>query len=477
MQKDKIWKLFLMVLLPLSTFIFNHPEGLTDLSWKLMGVYLATILGLVLKPYNEPIILLIALALSGGIIGNYTQDVLETKDVLSGYSSGTTWLVFSAFTLSSAFVSTGLGKRIAYHLIDKIGHTSLGLGYAIAFLDLLVAPATPSNTARAGGIVLPIFNSISVALQSDPETSPTRIGRYLMINIYMVTKTTSYMFMTAMAGNLLAISLASEILQVELTWMSWFLAALVPGLIMLVLIPFIVYKCATPDLKNIDNSVIAAEGLKELGPMQLKEKGLLAVFAFALLGWIFSSQIGMDSYIVAIAAMALTLVLGVVSWSDVLQNKGGWTTLIWYGGIIGLSSVLAKSGYFIWLAETMKAYFTFQLPSYFMLGILLLITIIVRYLFASGGAYAAAMIPVFATLGMVTGVEPMVFMLAIMFSNSYGGCITHYGGAAGPVIFAVGYNDIKSWWITGTVVALLTYLVHMLIGVPWWEFLIAQGLV
>jgi DASS family divalent anion:Na+ symporter len=29
-------------------------------------------------------------------------------DVLSGFSSGTTWLVFSAFTLSAAFVTTGL---------------------------------------------------------------------------------------------------------------------------------------------------------------------------------------------------------------------------------------------------------------------------------------------------------------------------------------------------------------------------------
>ncbi|XNM77858.1 hypothetical protein ACLK19_05350 [Escherichia coli] len=25
-----------------------------------------------------------------------------------------------------------------------------------------------------------------------------------------------------------------------------------------------------------------------------------------------------------------------------------------------------------------------------------------------------------------------------MFSNSYGGMVTHYGGAAGPVIFGVG---------------------------------------
>jgi DASS family divalent anion:Na+ symporter len=55
-------------------------------------------------------------------------------------------------------------------------------------------PATPSNTAR-GGIVLPIINSVAVALGSEPEHSAKRVGHYLMMNVYMVTKTTSYMFL------------------------------------------------------------------------------------------------------------------------------------------------------------------------------------------------------------------------------------------------------------------------------------------
>ena len=103
------------------------------------------------------------------VVGNLSGGEFKTTAVLSGYSSGTTWLVFSAFTLSAAFVTTGLGKRIAYLLIGRIGSTTLGLGYVTVFLDLVLAPATPSNTARAGGIVLPIINSVAVALGSEPE--------------------------------------------------------------------------------------------------------------------------------------------------------------------------------------------------------------------------------------------------------------------------------------------------------------------
>ena len=207
MNKKSLWKLILILAIPCIIGFMPAPAGLSELAWVLFGIYLAAIVGLVIKPFPEPVVLLIAVAASMVVVGNLSDGAFKTTAVLSGYSSGTTWLVFSAFTLSAAFVTTGLGKRIAYLLIGKIGNTTLGLGYVTVFLDLVLAPATPSNTARAGGIVLPIINSVAVALGSEPEKSPRRVGHYLMMSIYMVTKTTSYMFFTAMAGNILALKM------------------------------------------------------------------------------------------------------------------------------------------------------------------------------------------------------------------------------------------------------------------------------
>lgn len=180
MDKKSLWKLVVIIAIPLLISLFPAPEGLTELAWILSGIYLAAIVGLVIKPFSEPVVLLIAVAASMVVIGNLGDGTIKTSSVLSGYASGTTWLVFSAFTLSAAFVITGLGKRIAYILIGKIGSTTLGLGYVTAFLDLILSPATPSNTARAGGIVLPIINSVAVALGSEPEHSAKRVGHYLM---------------------------------------------------------------------------------------------------------------------------------------------------------------------------------------------------------------------------------------------------------------------------------------------------------
>ena len=478
MSKDKLIKLGVLIALVAGFWYVTPPDGLSVNAWRMFLIYAAAILGLVLKPFPEPVILLGAVAATALIFN-------DPKGALAGYASTTTWLVFAAFTLSAAFVNTGLGKRIAYLLIGKLGHTTLGLGYVTAFLDLAVAPATPSNTARAGGIVFPIMNSVAVALDSQPGDTAKKVGSYLMVNTYMVTKVTSFMFVTAMAPNALAGDYMKKIMDVSLDWMFWAKALVVPGFLLLLIIPLVVYLMDPPELKKVDNKKIAEDGLRELGPMSTKEKFLVALFILALLGWMMPSvlkeffgitkfmgvKIAMNATSVAVGIMALTFITGVMSWDELLKNKSGWSTLIWFGGIVGLSDVLTKMKFFSWLAVVMKSYMNFGDNATLALWVIVFASVAVRYLFASGTAYVAAMLPVFLTVGMAAGANPMALALALAASNSYGGALTHYGGAAAPIIFGAGYNTTKSWWTIGGVVAIISFVFMMTIGVGWWKLL------
>lgn len=477
MALSKTQKLAILVAIPVLFFLIPAPEGLSLIAWRLLGIYIATIVGLVIKPYGEPVILLAAIAASAATIGNTAgaEKLVKVGQTLSGYQSGTTWLIFTAFTLSSAFVITGLGKRIAYYMIGWIGNTTLRLGYVTVFLDLLLSPATPSNTARAGGIVFPIINSVAVALGSDPEKSPKLAGRYLLLNVYMTVKTTSYLFLTAMAPNALALSIMEPVLGFKVNWIEWFLAASVPGLLCLFLIPLICYFIAKPELKHVDNKNIAKKGLEELGPMSMREKSLAVLFVLALFGWICADFLGVNSTTVALITMVLCIVLNIVSWDDVRKNKAGWDTLIWYGGIIGMSKILENAKFFEWLADTLNKHLDFGDHGMLALVVILILSVSVRYLFASGGAYVAAMIPVFATVGKVAGAPVELLTLGLLFANSYGGSVTHYGGGPGPITFGAGYNDIKSWWTAGFIIAFGSLLVHTTIGFGWWNFLMSMG--
>ena len=491
MSTKKAIHYLILIAIIAATYIFPAPEGLTNIGWHLAGIYIATIIAIILKVFPLPIILLAGVSLASIAIGvapgeqwfdseaqKAVDVVLKEKDVLNGYKSSTTWLVFAAFAMSTAFVATGLGKRIAYLLIGKFGSTTLRLGYVNACLDLLISPAMPSVTARAGGIIFPIMNSVAVSLGSDPATSPRKAGRYLLLNTYMVVKGTGYLFLTAMAPNAFALQLMEPILHVKFDWGQWFFAASIPGLLCLLLTPLVVYLICPPELKQLDNKAIAKKGLEELGPMTVREKTLLGLFILAVVSWALGKHIGLqEASTTAISIMALLVIFTVVSWDDLLKNKGAWNTLIWYGGILGLSSVLKKAHFFDWLSQFLGEKLAFLGTDHGTLAavVILFMSVAIRYLFAAGGAYIAAMVPVFSAVGLAAGADPTLLALGLLFSNCYGGALTHYGSGPAPVIYGAGYNDIKSWWIVGAVFAFGNLLIHVTIGFAWWKALVGMG--
>ena len=462
-MKDKLWRVAVMAAIVAIAWFGGTPEGLKPQVWQLFGIYLATIVGLVLKPFPVPITVLLGVATSSILLSN-------TKDVLAGYSNTALWLIFAAFALSVAFGKTGLGHRIAYHLVRLFGSTTLRLGYVTAFLDLILSPATPSNTARAAGIVYPINLSIAEAVGSYPGETAKKAGAYLLQNGYFATKVTSFLFATAMAPNYLALDFITKLTGVSLNWAQWAAAMFVPGFIMLMLMPLIGYMYERPSVKDIDNKKIAADGLAELGPMKASEKGLIVIALLAITGWILPTfDIKIDATAVAIVAMTATFVFGIISWDDLLKTKAAWNTLIWFGGILGLSSALTKGKFFEWLAKYLEAHMNFGLDPFMMLILISVISVAVRYFFASGTAYISAMLPVFLIVGINAGIDPTLLAFIMIGTNAYGGSVTHYGAAPGPIIFSAGYNNVKDWWTVGLISAVVCLVLNYVIGIPWWK--------
>lgn len=460
-----LWKWITCFAIPAIIYFMPIPAGLSVQAWQLFAVYIAAILGLMLRPATEPVVLLVIIAASSIIFKNGGA-------ILSGYSSSTTWLVFTAFMVGTAFIETGLGRRIAYYLIGKFGKTSLRLGYIAALTDMVISPATPSNTARTGGIVFPIFRSIANTLDSKPGPTSRRIGAYLTLTLYQISLTTGYMFITAIAPNALMITFAKNIMKIEISWMGWAIAAFVPAIICLSLIPWVVYKLYPPEMKEIDNVHIAEKGAAELGPISAREIRLALLFVLAIIGWATGSITKIGSAYVALAFVALVLLTKVITWENLVNTKGAWNTLIWYGGIIGIATSLAKAKFFVWLAAlTSKTLHFGDYPTVLILAALVLFSLVIRYLFASMGVFVATMIPVFFTLGMVANVPPMPLVFLISFAASYGCLLTHYGGALGPVLFGDGYVDQATWWKVGAVIALMSFAIHICIGLPYWKII------
>ncbi|EFL55491.1 transporter, DASS family [Veillonella atypica ACS-049-V-Sch6] len=462
---ERLVKLAVIVLIPIILWFTTPPAGLSAEAWRLFGFYIAGILGLILKPYPIQIILLSVLAASALFMDN-------AKDILVGYGSTALWMIIAAFSLSVAFGKTGLGHRVAYHLIRAFGSTVLRLGYVTALLDLILSPATPSNTARAAGIVYPINLSIAESIGSYPGDTAKRGGSFILMNGYFVTKITSFMFLTAMAPNVLALDFVTKITGLTMNWVEWAVALALPGLVMLFFVPLVGYWIDRPEAVKIDNKKLADDGLAKLGPMKMSEKILAVVFILALIGWALPS-IGFDLSPTAVALVAMTVVFlaGIITWDDMVQTKAVWNTFIWFGAILGLSTALTKAKFFAWLATFMQTNLALDVSPLVVVLILSAISVVIRYLFASSTAYIASMLPVFLTVGMAAGVNPVMFGLVLLATNAFGGLVTHYGASPGPIIYSAGYNNLKEWWTAGGILAILSWILLFVVGIPWWTFI------
>ena len=144
------------------------PAGVKPAAIHLLAIFVATIVGIITKPLPMGAVALI------GIMATAFSGTLTPEKALSGFSNSVIWLIVIAFFIARGFIKTGLGHRIAYFFVSKLGKRTLGLSYGLVATDLLIAPAIPSNTARAGAVVFPIVRSLSTAYGSEPNSPSSR---------------------------------------------------------------------------------------------------------------------------------------------------------------------------------------------------------------------------------------------------------------------------------------------------------------
>lgn len=462
-------------------FVIPVPKGVDPNAWHLLALFVGTIASIIGKalPIGAISIVAIALvALTGVTNPESAKDALQ--DSLSGFSNDLIWLIGVSVMISISLIKTGLGLRIGYFLVSIFGKKTLGIAYALGFSETILAPVTPSNTARGGGIIHPIMRSIATSFNSNPEDdSRNKIGKYLSLVTYNINPVTSAMFITATAPNPLIVNLIFEDSGFKLTWGMWAIAALVPALFSLIIVPLVVYYLYPPEIKKTpDAPKFAKEKLKELGKISLPELITMATFVILLFLWagvpamIFGEQFAVLPTTAAFIGLAILLLTGVLSWDDILKNKGAWDTIVWFAALVMMASFLGKLGLVKWLSVTVGTGISnLGLNWIVSIIILLLIYVYSHYFFASTTAHITAMYGAFFLAGISLSAPPMLWALILGFSSSLMMSITHYGTGTAPIIFGSGYTTLGEWWKTGFIISIINLIIWIVIGGLWWKVL------
>jgi L-tartrate/succinate antiporter len=440
------------------------PEGLSANAWHFLAIFFAVVVGLIIEPVPAALVGFVGISVVAilGIMGNPTESI---NWALSGFSNSVIWLIFAAFMFALGYKKTGLGKRVSLLMIKYMGKSSLGLGYAVAFSDLVLAPFMPSNTARSGGSVFPVAINIPHIFDSYPDKDPRKLGSYISWVAIATTCITSSMFLTALAPNLLAVDLITKSTGHTISWGEW-AGVMLPLMVPLFLItPWLAYVVYPPTQKSSPEAPAwAAEELKTLGAITFKEYLMAGLATVALVLWIFNKELGIDSTTVAISVVSIMVLTNVITWDDLISNKAAFNVLIWFASLVAMAAGLKKVGVLDWIGANTQVMLAGMTPTELIISLLVLFFLL-HYFFASVTAHVTALVPIFMTIAINLLTPEQIVPFTIILAGSLGvmGIITPYGTGPSPIWYGAGYISQARWWALGAIFGAL-YLGVIILG-------------
>jgi DASS family divalent anion:Na+ symporter len=447
--------------LALGIWFCPVPGGLTAPAWRLFALFVAAIFSVIVGAL--PILTASIFAAAAAVL----TGTLPAAKAYAGFANPTILLIVAAFLVARAVVKCGLGQRLGHLTVSVFGRSTLGLSYSVFLLDGVIAPAFPSNTARAG-VLYPLVVSLAEAggAAQDGTKGHRRLGSFLMFSGMTSLSLSSALWFTAMAGNPLGAEIARTF-GLQIGFGSWLIAASVPTLVAMVLLPYLLYRIISPEVKATPDAPAAARAaLARLGPLTPHERIVAVTFVGMVVLWGVAGSVGLDSTAIAFLGLGILLATGVLTLGDIAKEGDVLATFIWFAVLYTLSGQLNELGFMGYVGQQLAG----ALGGLHWLGVyvvLAVVYVLLHYLFVSQTAQVLALFGVFLDVGMKLGVPAAPLAFLLLLASNFFSVITPQGSSANLLFAGSGYLSQGDLYRLGAITTAVSLLVYLLIGTPW----------
>ena len=255
--------------------------------------------------------------------------------VFSGFHSGALWLIFSGLITGEAIKRSGLGTRLAYILVKRLGHSYFGLISGIVLLSLVLIFIMPSTIGRVL-LLTPILVLLAERL-GFAAGSPGRNGMILAM------ATTSYIcaagVLPANVSNMILAGSAETLHGITFTYGRYLLLHMpVSGLLNALVITAVVTLLFYDEPHATDTST-------PLNILSIEERWIAFIILASLGLWMTDvlHQIPPAWIALGAAVFCLLPVVNLVP-PDVVKSQINLPLLFYIAGILGMGAVVSSSG-------------------------------------------------------------------------------------------------------------------------------------
>ncbi len=446
--------------LAIGIWLVPVPAGLTAPAWHLFAIFVAAIAAVLLGAF--PLLTSTMLAVAAVVLSG----TISPAKAFGGFANASVLLVVIAFLVAQAVVKSGLGERISLFMVSKFGRSSLGLAYSIVLTDAVIAPAFPSNTAR-GGVLFPVVLSVATGSGSRPDDPEgRRLGGYLMYCGMASLAVSSALWMTATSANPIGIQVAKEF-GLEIGFGKWLVAASVPALTAILLLPRVVARFFPPGVGATPDAPVAArKALAQLGRMSRDERITAVAFVLMVSGWIFADRLGLNVTSIAFAGLGLLLMTNVLTVDDIATQGDTLATFLWLAVLFALSGQLNELGFMGYAGQRLASHLGgLSWPVTYVTLVVLYVAI--HYMFVSQSSQVLALLGVFLDVGIRGGVPAPLMAFALLFASSYFSVITPQGGSQNVIFVGAGYLTQRELYRLGLLMTLFFMVIFLTVGTGW----------
>src|SRR5437762_4487465 len=385
---------------------FRQPDiGLEPQGTQLLGLLCLTLIYWVFWVFPD---YGVALMFALGLI---LSDLAKPDVVFSGFASTTWFMTLGVLGLGAAMTGSGLFYRLSLQLVRFFPLNYYWQLVALGFMGIIVMALIPQQSARTAIISQMLLNLSDSLGYKNPSNASTG----LFVASFLGLGQLGFLFLTGSTTSLIAWGLLPDDVRAQFTWGYWFIAALPPTLVVIIVILLCTIFLYRPESQPKISYTMVQTQLNILGPLSYKEWISLVVLLFTVTGWLTAPYHGIDGAWIAIIAFATLVNTGIIDW-NMLRKGIDWELLIHMGVTLAIPTLLKQAKIDQWLVDVMSPLILpfMDSPVWFFL-IIALLTYALKLIFTSFLAVvtlSVALLPLSIDVGMSPWIIAMVVLIA-----------------------------------------------------------------
>lgn len=402
------------------TLILPAPAGMPPEAWLVAGlvVWMATWWMTEAIPLTATALLpFLVLPLGGVMTANATA---------SAYYSPTMFLILGGAFIALAIERTGLHRRLALGILNRVGRGGSPTGLLLAFMLATALLSTMISNTSTALIMMPMALAV-LGAGGVPEHERNGLSGALPLGIAFAASIGGLGMIIGSPTNAIAVGLLDETIGVKISFVQWMAFGMPIVLLGVPLAAFIIARVQKVGLDTFDVEAARA-AIATQHDWSVAERRVLPLVALAFLLWVTQPltepllpQGALTDGTIAVFVGLLLFVLPdgtgrmLLTWAE--ADRAPWGVIMMFGGGLALAAGMTASGLAEWLGQSLLP--LSALPLWVVaLAVVALVILITE--FASNVATASGIMPVVASLTVALGADPLLLALPAAMAASWG---------------------------------------------------------